>query len=156
MLLPYVSLETARLFAEWAVRLKSVRSAARSWFERHGEAAAALLLPDAVGTAGPARRYAEEALHTIAALRGKQVVRSAAAWYSAEAALAVGELLDADPLRTTLPSKLPEPVEWADPVLLPQILVRSGGALPEEATRHVVTMLAVSRPGEPYAGLAVV
>jgi hypothetical protein len=39
---------------------------------------------------------------------------------------------------------------------LPQILVRSGGALPADATRHVVTMLAMSRPGEAYPGLAVV
>ncbi|WP_200301030.1 DUF4132 domain-containing protein [Streptomyces adelaidensis] len=156
LLLPYASVATARLVAEWAVRLKSVRGTARSWFGRHGAAAAALLVPDAVGKAGPGRRHAEQALRTIAALHGEQVVLAAAGGYGAEAAAAVGELLSADPLRTALPAKLPEPVEWAEPVLLPQILVRSGGALPAEATRHVVTMLALSRPGEPYPGLAVV
>ncbi|MGW1025399.1 WGR and DUF4132 domain-containing protein [Streptomyces sp. NPDC002577] len=156
MLLPFVSVEVARLIAEWAVRLKSTRTTTRSWFDRNGEAAAALLVPDAVGRAGTARRYAEQALRTVAALHGEQVVRTAAAGYGAEAAEAVGELLSADPLETALPAKLPEPVEWADPVLLPQILVHSGGALPADATRHVVTMLAMSRPGEPYPGLATV
>ncbi|MFE7834589.1 DUF4132 domain-containing protein [Streptomyces sp. NPDC057474] len=155
LLLPYVSVGAARLVAEWAVRLKSARGTARSWFRRHGEAAAPLLVPDAVGKAGPARRHAEQALHTIAALHGEQVVRSAAERYGAEAVAAIGELLS-DPLRTALPAKLPEPVEWAEPVLLPQILVRSGGALPADATRHAVTMLAMSRPGEPYPGVAVV
>ncbi|WP_159061231.1 DUF4132 domain-containing protein [Streptomyces europaeiscabiei] len=156
LLLPYVSVGAARLIAEWAVRVKSARGTARSWFRRHGEAAAPLLVPDALGKAGPARRHAEQALHTIVALHGEQVVRSAAERYGAEAVAGIGELLSADPLWTALPAKLPEPVEWADPALLPQILVRSGGALPAEATRHVVTMLAMSRPGEPYPGLAVV
>ncbi|MBZ3902009.1 WGR and DUF4132 domain-containing protein [Streptomyces griseiscabiei] len=156
LILPYASVGTARLAAEWAVRLKSVRDTARSWFRRHGEAAAPLLVPDALGRSGTARRYAEQALHTIVALHGEQVVRSAAERYGAEAVAAIRELLSADPLVTALPAKLPEPVEWAEPLLLPQILVRSGGALPAEATRHVVTMLAMSRPGEPYPGLAVV
>lgn len=155
LLLPYVSVGAARLVAEWAVRLKSARATARSWFKRHGEAAAPLLVPDAVGKAGPARRHAEQALHTIAALHGEQVVRAAAERYGAEAVAAIGELLS-DPLRAALPAKLPEPVEWAEPVLLPQILVRSGGALPADATRHVLTMLAMSRPDEPYPGLDVV
>ncbi|MFF9773869.1 DUF4132 domain-containing protein [Streptomyces sp. NPDC013978] len=156
LLSPYVSVGAARLVAEWAVRLKSVRGTTRSWFRRHGAAAAPLLVPDALGKAGSARRYAEQALHTIVALHGEEVVRSAAERYGAEAVAAIGELLSADPLETALPKKLPEPVEWAEPVLLPQILLRTGGALPADATRHVVTMLAMSRPGEAYPGVAVV
>ncbi|MDX3729613.1 DUF4132 domain-containing protein [Streptomyces caniscabiei] len=156
LLAPFVSVQAARLVAEWAVRLKSARGTTRSWFRRHGAAAAPLLVPDALGRPGTARRYAEQALHTIVALHGEQVVRSAAERYGAEAEAAIGELLSADPLETALPKKLPEPVEWAEPLLLPQILLRSGGALPAEATRHVVTMLAMSRPDEAYPGLAVV
>jgi predicted DNA-binding WGR domain protein len=153
---PYVSVGAAGLVAEWAVRLKSARGATRSWFKRHGVAAAPLLVPDALGRAGSARRYAQQALRTIVALHGEAVVRAAAERYGAEAVAGIGELLAADPLVTALPRQLPEPVEWAEPSLLPQILLRSGGALPAESTRHVVTMLAMSRPGEAYLGLAVV
>ncbi|MGW1894859.1 WGR and DUF4132 domain-containing protein [Streptomyces sp. NPDC002004] len=156
LLLPFAGTEVARLVAAWAVRLKSTRSTVRAWFARHGATAARLLVPDAVGKAGPARRHAEQALRTIAEGHGPEVVRAAAEAYGAQAVAAVDELLAADPLQTSLPARMPEPVEWADPVLLPQPLVRSGDALPDAAVRHVVTMLALSRPGEPYPGLATV
>jgi hypothetical protein len=49
---------------------------------------------------------------------------------------------------------MPAPVEWAEPVLLPQIRVRTGGALPADATRNAITMLAISKPGEVFPGVA--
>ncbi|MEU2246519.1 DUF4132 domain-containing protein [Streptomyces sp. NPDC019224] len=154
LLLPFVDARVARHMADWAVRLKSTASVARSWFERHGVRAAPLLVPDAVGKAGAARRAAEQTLLQIAALHGDTVVREAAEGYGEKAAEAVAGLLVADPLERALPAAVPELPEWADPVLLPQIRVASGGALPNESVRHVVTMLALSKPGEPYPGLA--
>ena len=153
LLLPFVDAEVARHMADWAVRLKSTASVARSWFERHGVRAAPLLVPGAVGKAGAARRAAEQALLLIAALHGDTVVREAAEGYGEKAAEAVAGLLAADPLERALPAAMPEVPEWADPVLLPQIRVSSGGALPDESVRHVVTILALSKPGEPYPGL---
>ncbi|MFJ7624960.1 DUF4132 domain-containing protein [Streptomyces sp. NPDC097595] len=154
LLMPYVDARVARLMADWAVRLKSAAAVSRSWFERHGVRAAPLLVPDAVGRAGAARRAAEQALLLIAGLHGDAMVREAAEGYGGKAEDAVARLLAADPLERALPADMPELPRWADPVLLPQIEVASGGALPAESVRHLLTMLALSRPGEPYPGLA--
>ncbi|MER5984470.1 DUF4132 domain-containing protein [Streptomyces sp. NPDC001787] len=154
LLLPFVDVRVARHMADWAVRLKSTAATARTWFARHGAGAAGLLVPDAVGKAGAARRSAEHALLQIASVHGDGVVREAAAAYGERAAEAVEELLAADPLERVLPARMPEVPGWAEPVLLPQIRVRSGGALPERSVRDAVMMLALSRPGDVYAGVA--
>ncbi|MFI9628507.1 DUF4132 domain-containing protein [Streptomyces sp. NPDC052042] len=154
VLLPFVDVRVARHMADWAARLKTVAVTARSWFTRHGVAAAPLLVPDAVGKAGPARRVAEQALTLVASLHGDEAVREAARGYGAKALAAVDALLVADPLERALPAKMPELPAWAEPALLPQVLVRSGGALPERSVRHAMTMLALSKPGEVYPGVA--
>ncbi|MGP3638506.1 DUF4132 domain-containing protein, partial [Streptomyces sp. 24-1644] len=155
LLLPFVDAAVARHMADWSVRLKSTAATARAWFARHGVVAAGLLVPDAVGRAGAARRAGEQALLQIAAVHGDQVVREAAEAYGAKAAQAVGALLAADPLERLLPATMPVLPGWAEPAPLPQIVVRSGGALPEQSVRHVVTMLALSKPGEVYPGVPV-
>ncbi|WP_326769143.1 DUF4132 domain-containing protein [Streptomyces sp. NBC_01591] len=154
LLLPFVDLDVARYMANWAVRLKSTATTARSWFARHGAAAAPLLVPDAVGKAGAARRAAEQALTLIATVHGDDVVREAARAYGPEAAAVVDGLLAADPLERALPVKMPVLPGWAEPSLLPQVVVRSGGALPVAAARHALMMLALSKPGEVYPGIA--
>ncbi|GAA3193612.1 hypothetical protein GCM10010468_02990 [Actinocorallia longicatena] len=151
VLAPYLEIETARLMADWLVRLKSARLIAVAWLRRHGEGAARLLVPDATGAPGPARTAAEAALRVLPAER----VRSAAAGYGTEAAGAIDDLLARDPL-DDLPVKMPVPGAWADPVRLPQIRLAGGDALPDEAAGHVLMMLALSRPGEPYPGLTAV
>ncbi|MFF6983511.1 WGR and DUF4132 domain-containing protein [Streptomyces sp. NPDC008343] len=157
LLMPFVSADIARLAADWLARLNTSSATARAWLDRHGPRAAKMLVPDAVGTAGPARRAAQAALRHIASRHTETVVREAAAGYGAEVAAPVGQLLaTADPLLDTLPRTMPTPPDWADPGLLPQIEVRTGGALPAEATRHVVTMLSLSKPGGHYPGLDVV
>ncbi|GLW74857.1 hypothetical protein Kpho02_71540 [Kitasatospora phosalacinea] len=155
LLLPYLDVEVARCAADWLVRLKSAGATARSWFERHGVAAARLLVPDAVGRAGAARRAAEQGLRLVAAAHGAAAVCGVAAEYGPEAVAAVGLLLSADPLVEALPAKLPVVEGWADPLALPQVPVLGGGAaLPVSAARHLVTVLALSRPGEAYPGVA--
>ncbi|MFI0350119.1 DUF4132 domain-containing protein [Actinomadura sp. 9N407] len=80
-------------------------------------------------------------------------------------ALAAGRLPDAPvdalpkPLTDprSLPSRVQEPGEWADLETLPQIRLRDRGeALPADATRRLLTMLAMSSSAEAHAGLAAV
>ncbi|MDK0523342.1 DUF4132 domain-containing protein [Streptomyces sp. ML-6] len=153
LFLPFVDVRVARHMANWAVRLKATAATARAWFARHGVAAAPLLVPDAVGKAGTARRAAEQALLHIASAHGDDVVREAALGYGEEAAAAVEDLLSVDPLERALPARMPVLPGWTEPALLPQIKVRSGGALPVASVRHAVMMLALSKPGEVYPGV---
>ncbi|MGW2178245.1 WGR and DUF4132 domain-containing protein [Streptomyces sp. NPDC001732] len=153
LFLPFVDVQVARHMANWAVRLKSTAATARTWFARHGAAAAPLLVPDAVGKAGTARRAAEQALLHIASTHGDEVVREAARRYGEEVAAAVDELLSIDPLERALPAKMPVLPGWAEPAVLPQVKVRSGGALPAASVRHAVMMLALSKPDEVYPGV---
>ncbi|WP_346045299.1 DUF4132 domain-containing protein [Actinomadura chokoriensis] len=153
--LPLLSDEIARTMADWLVRLKSGGRTARAWFRRHGTTAAPCLIPDALGTAGPARRAAEAALRLIAGRHGPEAIVAAARVHGEVAAAAIEALLAADPL-DDLPKKIPV-VDWADPRALPQILLRDRErALPDESVGHVMTMLAMSKPGDAYAGVRVV
>ncbi|MEV5827367.1 DUF4132 domain-containing protein [Spirillospora sp. NPDC052242] len=156
LLLPLLSDEIARTMADWLVRLKTASRTARAWFARHGAAAVPALVPDALGKAGAARRAAEAALRLIADRRGPEPVVAAARVHGDAAAAAVEALLAADPL-DDLPKKIPS-VGWAEPRMLPQILLRDDRtrALPDEAAAHVLTMLAMSTPDAPYAGVRVV
>ncbi|KAB2364018.1 DUF4132 domain-containing protein, partial [Actinomadura montaniterrae] len=156
VLMPYVSDETARLMADWLVRLKQAGRTARAWFARHGLAAVPALLPPALGKAGAERRAAEAALRFIASEHGIGGVVDAARAHGDKAAEAIEALLAADPLEV-LPAKIPAVGDWADVRVLPQILLRDRErALPETAVPHVLTMLAMSKPGEVYAGVDVV
>ncbi|MFC9975114.1 DUF4132 domain-containing protein [Spirillospora sp. NPDC127200] len=155
-LLPFRSPEVARLMADWRVRLKSMRPLAARWFDRHGLAAARLLVPDALGGPGRERRNAEAALTALAPTFGHDAVIAVAAEYGDEAAAAIGALLAADPL-DRLPARVPKPGAWADPALLPQVMLRDRPlALPADATRHLIAILAMSSPDDLYAGVDVV
>ncbi|MDH6624661.1 putative DNA-binding WGR domain protein [Streptomyces sp. LBL] len=157
LLLPYRQLAVARLMADWFVRLRSVAPTARAWFARHGADAAALLVPDAAGPAGAARHNAEHALRAVAATHGQDAVLDAAGGHGPEAVAVVRDLLSADSRELALPPKMPEPATWAAPRLLPRVLLRGRtSALPDEAVRHLLTMLAISRQGAVYTGVEVV
>lgn len=156
LLAPFCDVRVARLMADWLIRLKSGRRIALTWFGRHGVAAARLLVPDAVGPAGKPRAGAEAALRLIASASGDEAVVEAARSYGTEAAEAVATLLAADPL-DKVPARLPKPGAWADPALLPQVLLRDRvHALPLPAVGYVITMLALSKPGDVYPGLDIV
>jgi predicted DNA-binding WGR domain protein len=156
LLLPFVDAAVARLMADWLERLKVAGRTATAWFLRHGADAARLLVPDALGQPGAARTAAERALTLIVSAHGADTVRRAAVEYGEEAAEAIEVLLDSDPLEAALPARMPQPGTWADPAALPQLVTSAGGALPSSTVRHVLTMLAVSRPGALYPGVTVV
>ena len=155
-LLPFLAPRAAVLNARWLARLKTARKHALAWFERHGVEAAPMLVPDALGRPGPDRVNAEGALRHIAARHGADAVVEAARRYGAEAGEAIAALLAADPLEV-LPARIPKPPAWLDLPALPQVRLRDGDrALPTEATGHLVTMLALSKPGGVYPGVDIV
>ncbi|SDP15628.1 DUF4132 domain-containing protein [Lentzea jiangxiensis] len=154
VLLPYATAEVATLMADWLVRLKAARSTALSWLERHRETAARLLLPAALGVAGPARHNAEAALRHLHLELGVDVVAVATS-VSEKAGAAVRTLVEVDPL-DVLPAKLPEIGGWADPRLLPQVLLSDRAtALSARAATNLLTTAALSKPDTVYAGLPV-
>ncbi|MFF7754934.1 DUF4132 domain-containing protein [Streptomyces sp. NPDC007971] len=155
LLLPYRDTEVAALVCDWLARLKSADATARAWLTRHGLAAVPFLVPCAVGPVGTARRGAEKALRLLADAHGGAAVSAAVAVRGEEAAGIVEEMLAVDPLVGALPTRLPVVGAWADPALLPQILLTEGGALPADAARNALMVLALSRPGEVYPGLEV-
>ncbi|MFI6024452.1 DUF4132 domain-containing protein [Amycolatopsis magusensis] len=149
-LLPFTSPEVAELMADWLARLKgSAREVAMNWLARHRSTAARLLIPLALGEPGRLRSAAEAALLTL----DPSTVDEAARAHGREATAAIGKLLATDPL-DVLPARIPDLPDWAEPAALPQILLRDGKfALPASSVRHFLTMLAMSRPDEPYAGV---
>ncbi|MFG1998031.1 DUF4132 domain-containing protein [Spirillospora sp. NPDC048911] len=154
VLLPFLTPEIVTLMADWALRLKSARHIAFRWFDRHRLAAAPALIPAALGQAGRQRQAAEGALLRIAGGAGAEPVVEAARLHGERAAAAIADLMKADPADLA-PVRVPKIADWADPKLLPQVLLSSRDrALPEAATRHLLTMLALSEPGMPYAGVS--
>ncbi|XVQ12073.1 DUF4132 domain-containing protein [Spirillospora sp. CA-255316] len=122
------------------------------WYEQHGEAAARLTVPDALRKPGPKRKQAETALRTVAREHGHDAIVRAARHYGDEAAAAMSALRT-DGL-DTYPDPLPAMPETFDPARLPQILMRDRKtALPDSATRHLLTMLTFSKPWDPYPGV---
>lgn len=161
LLQPFVSAEIAAAMVEGMTRRRSVaRGAALGWLRRHPESAARLLLPAALGKAGPPRRNADAALRWLAAEGGADVVGVAAEAYGDAVGVAVKELLTEGGLGAA-PRSMPETPMWAVPAVLPAIRLRASSSrassvLPPRATRTVVEMLQISKPEAPYPGLEIV
>ncbi|MEW2353882.1 DUF4132 domain-containing protein [Spirillospora sp. NPDC029432] len=153
LLLPFLDARVARQMAEWLRRRKTGRDLPQEWFERHGLSAVPLLVPAALGKPGPARLDAEAALRLVASRHGDEPVVRAARAHGDAAADAVEALLAADPL-AVFPAELEIPGSWAAAHYFPRILLRDRErALPLTATGHLITLLAVSRPGEVHPGV---
>lgn len=124
--------------------------------EPEGRAEIRALIPVALGKTGPQRFKAEAALRRVAEAEGDEGVLEVAGEYGAKAAKAAKALLAADPL-DDLPAEMPRRPVWQDPYILPPVLLRENGlALPADAVDHIVTMLSISKPDKPYAGIDVV
>ncbi|QFG20237.1 DUF4132 domain-containing protein [Actinomadura sp. WMMB 499] len=155
-LLPFRSAEVAALMADWFTRTKAMRKVAAAWLEWHGTGAARLLVPAALGAAGPARQAAEAALRHIAAVHDGETVSAAAREYGDRAAAALEAFLATDPL-DVVPPAVPATPDWLDPAALPPVLLRERSArLPDASVAHVLTILALSPLDTPHAGLRVV
>ncbi|MEV0134639.1 DUF4132 domain-containing protein [Dactylosporangium sp. NPDC050688] len=153
-LLLFTAPEVALLAADWHGRLKAARTIALDWLRRHPAAAARALVPAALAKPGTGRRHAGQALLALAAAGHHDTVLAAADGYGPAAGTAIRDLLDTDPL-DVLPPRIPAAPIWADPIILPPVRLRdSAGVLPADAVRHLVTMLMLSKLGDPYAGIA--
>jgi hypothetical protein len=156
LLAPFLDVRVARLAADWLTRLKSARKVAADWLGWHGLTVVPFLVPDAVGPADRARTAAETALRHLAATHGAGAVVAAAKVHGGAAAAVVETMLAADRL-DDVPARVPKVGDWLDQARLPQVLLRDRAqALPAGAAGHIVTMLTISAPGQPYAGLEVV
>ncbi|GIH16811.1 MolR family transcriptional regulator [Rugosimonospora africana] len=156
VLLPVRDAGVAVQMADWFVRLRTVRALALSWLRRHAETAALALIPVALGKPGRERTTAETALRAVTAGGLQGTVLAAAQTYGPEAAAGIQQLLTTDPVEV-VPARVPDLPAWLELRQLPQVLLRDRRhALPEESTRHLCTMLAISKPGNVYAGLDVV
>ncbi|GAB3275212.1 DUF4132 domain-containing protein [Kineosporia babensis] len=156
VLAPLFSPELAVKTAEWLAQRKSARGVATTWLLRHSADASLALVPQALGKAGVARRQAEAALVLLNTRGEGAAVREAAQSYGAPAAAAIDELLARDPLMV-LPAKVPDQPVWALPGLLPSVRVKDGSSvLPDTAVTYLITMFALSRMDQPYAGLDMV
>lgn len=150
-LLPFGTTEVAAAMADAFVRLKTARQAAGAWLDRHADVAAHALVPAALGKPGKERRTAEAVLRVL----DPAMVAKAAAAYGTQAADGIAAVLAADPL-DVLPARIPKVPAWLDIASLSQLVLRDGGALPHQAVANVVTMLALSKPDDLYAGVDMV
>ncbi|MEV6606236.1 DUF4132 domain-containing protein [Kutzneria sp. NPDC051319] len=155
LLLPFVNADIAWVMANAYSKLRSMRDLAAGWFARHGTAVVPYLLPAVFYRTAAERKIAEAALRLMATQTSPDAVLAEVERFGPEARAAVEALVGTDPFQQ-LPAKMPAIGDWADVDLLPQIRLRGGDGLPREATRHLLTMLAISRVDEPYAGVAVV
>jgi hypothetical protein len=146
-MMPFVNRDAARLAAGWLKR-SNERATAKAWLDRHAADAAALLIPDAVGKDAKLAKAALDALRYL----DRSVVDERAMVYGDAAAAAVAALLDADPLDPQV--RVPKPAKWADPALLPQVLLADrAAALPDSAVLALMTALAIDDAERPYAGV---
>jgi hypothetical protein len=144
----------ATLMAGW-YQTKKIRAVAHEWLARHPSAAARGLIPAALAKNAKNQSRAESVLRALADAGHRQVLLGAAAGYGPKATAAVTATLDTDPLDLA-PAKIPTIGAWVDPGTLPRIALRDGsGVLPVESTRHLLTVLALSRLGEPHPGVPV-
>lgn len=150
LLMPYLGQEVADLMAEWLARSRQFRMVAQEWFTRHGVHGAALLIPAALG-APPA--WSRTVALALTRLDTGDVLAAADELGCREA---VEALLARDPL-DLVPARIPAVPRWADPALLPQVLLAGrGDALPPEAAGALIRMIAISQLDAPYEGLKMI
>jgi hypothetical protein len=149
--------EIAPHAARALLKLKKARPFAITWIRRHRKTAITRLIPDAVGKKSAVRDAAENALRWIAANfeTGRAEIEAIAADYSGQApevSEAVVQVLDRDPL-ARFPARIPKLPGWYSPAPLTRPVLKSGGALPDEAMDALTEMLAFSVPEAVYAGI---
>ncbi|WP_433337339.1 DUF4132 domain-containing protein [Spirillospora sp. CA-294931] len=145
VLAPFPDAEAAVVMAGCLSRPRASGHATR-WLARHGLGAVVMLVPAALGKPGKRRRDTEAALRRLAERHGADAVVAAARHHGDQAADAVAALLSQSRLDQSA-AEVPKPGAWADPALLPQVLLRDRErALPAEATATLLILLAAAAP----------
>ncbi len=146
----------APLMADAYARLKKARPTALEWLLAFPEAAAAGLIPLALGQPGKTRTSAEVALRLLSQRGARAVIEDVAKRYGAEAENGTRAVLDFDPL-LTFPAKLPKlPAFWNAGAFTRPLLRDRKKALPLSAIEVLGTMLAFTSPDDLYAGIPLV
>lgn len=128
-------------------------SLAKTWLLANPERAAIGLIPTAVGSDGKERDAAERALRYLAGRGHAEVLRGVGKRYGADAARALDEVLDWDPL-WDCPSKPPKMPPYWRVAELTRPRLRDGSPLPLPAVEALDEMLAFTQVDPPYAGIA--
>jgi hypothetical protein len=133
----------AEAAANWFAKRPSAKEFGAAWLDRHGAAAAELLVPNALGSKKSLREPAEAALRHLADILGRDAVLNAAKAYGEAAHAGIEALLESG--RDKLPDRVPEPGDWFDTTRLPQVLLRDRRfGLPEPAMRHAAVVMAIA------------
>lgn len=134
-------------------RLKIAGPVAVDWLLGHPATAAQVLLRQLFGNDDAAREDARSALHAPALQALHPALLEAAQSCGAAAVEGLRAQLDADPL-LHLPDRMPRLPAFFKPAALHRPRLAGGAAaLPDDAMQHLGLMLAISKPGQPYAGL---
>lgn len=149
---PVESPEAVDLAVRWTTR-RTLRATGWAWLRRHAGYAAAVLVPRAVGKATAAQRQAGAVLRALLGDGHGDAVRAAAVGHGPAAEAALEVVLATDPV-DLLPRTIPVPPRWVDVAALPPLLTPQGTAVPDDAVAALVTMVRLSQPADPYAGLA--
>ena len=134
-------------------KMKVALDATTDWLLAHPDTSAQVMLRQLFGADDAAREDVRAALHVLAARGLRDALVQAADGLGAPVRAALDVELAADPL-LRLPPRIPKLPTWFDVAKVHRPRLRdSGAALPDDALRNLVTMLAISRPEQPYAGL---
>ncbi|QFG20418.1 DUF4132 domain-containing protein [Actinomadura sp. WMMB 499] len=139
LLVPFLDAEVAALMGDWLARGTRGAAAARDWCDRHGLAAVPFAVPAALGPHAARRRAGEAVLRRVAERHGVGAVAGAVP----AAADELRAVLAAHPAATGL-LRRPKLANWADPAVLPRVLLRGRErALGPEPTRTLLELLAM-------------
>jgi hypothetical protein len=137
-------------------KMKVALAATTEWLLAHPATTAQVMLRQLFGADDAAREDVQAALHVLAARGLREALVQAADGLGAPVRAALDAELAADPL-LRLPARMPKLPTWFDVAKVHRPRLRDGGAaLPDDAVRHLVLMLAISRPEQAYAGLDLV
>ncbi|MFK8003880.1 MAG: DUF4132 domain-containing protein, partial [Polyangiales bacterium] len=150
--LPFGDVAFAGPVADAYTRLKSARKEARAWLLHHPEVALVGLIPAVMGKGKKAAESARRAITLLVGAGHGDLLLEVAGRYGDEALARAEELSKLDAL-DDLPKKLPVLPTWCAGVTAPEL--KTGGSLPKEALNVLLTMLAISKPGDPYAGVEI-
>ncbi|MEY4564539.1 MAG: hypothetical protein RLZZ618_3816 [Pseudomonadota bacterium] len=147
------SAELAALALKVRRGMKVARQPATDWLLTNPDTGAHVLLRQLFGADESAREDARAALHVLAAGGLQEALNQAARELGAAEQAGLTAALNEDPL-LRLPARMPKLPTFFEPAKLHRPrLMGHGTALSDEAMGHLVLMLAICRPDQPYAGL---
>ena len=139
-------------------RSKKWRTLALAWMQRYPRSTAIRALHHAFGADAALREAGATALRWLLheGEAHAALIDTIATEYGGAMPAAWQALKAQDPL-AVLPPKLPKLPSFFAPATFTRPLLKNGqGALPLDAVQHLGTMLAISRPEAPYAGIEIV